>query len=60
MNCSDIQELLSAYANGELPRTQREFVEEHLAICADCPASLADHTRVRHQLTSLRAAPVSS
>jgi len=60
MKCSDIEELLSAYANGELSRTQREFVEEHLSGCAHCRAALADYTAVRHQLTSLRAAPVRS
>lgn len=60
MKCSDIEELLSAYANGELSRTQREFVEEHLSGCADCRAALADYTAVRHQLTSLRTAPVRS
>ena len=30
MRCKDLEELLSAYADGELPRTQREFVEKHL------------------------------
>ena len=60
MKCSDIEELLSAYANEELSRTQREFVEEHLSGCADCRAALADYTAVRHQITSLRTAPVRS
>ncbi|GAI33150.1 unnamed protein product, partial [marine sediment metagenome] len=55
MKCSDIEELLSAYANEELSRTQREFVEEHLSSCADCRTALADYTTVRHWLTSLRA-----
>ena len=58
MKCSDIEELLSAYANGELSRTQREFVEEHLSSCAHCRAVLADYTAVRHHLTSLRTAPM--
>jgi len=29
MKCRDLRELLSAYADNELPRTQKEFVEEH-------------------------------
>ena len=29
MEHNNIQELLSAYANDELARTQREFVEQH-------------------------------
>ena len=58
MKCSDINELLSAYVNGELSRTQQEFVEEHLSSCARCRAVLADYTAVRHHLTSLRATPL--
>lgn len=54
MRCSDLQELLSAYANGELPLTQREFVEEHLASCANCRAALAGYSWVRQRLTFLR------
>ena len=57
MNCRDLEELLSAYADGELVGTQRDFIEEHLAGCADCRALLADYTEVRRQLLSLRATP---
>ena len=60
MNHSDMEELLSAHANNELSRTQREFVEEHLAGCADCRAALPDYAWVRSQLTSLSATPISS
>jgi hypothetical protein len=60
MRCSDINELLSAYAEGELPLTQQEFVEEHLSSCADCRATLADYQRVKNQLSTLRAMPVIS
>jgi len=60
MRCSDINELLSAYADGELPLTQREFVEEHLSGCADCRATLANYQRVKSQLSTLRAMPVTS
>lgn len=57
MKCGDLEELLSAYADGELPRTQREFVEEHLVGCSHCQAKLADYMKVRQQLTSLRVVP---
>ena len=57
MRCSDLDELLSAYANGELSRTQREFIEEHLSSCADCRVALADYTEVRQQLMYLKATP---
>jgi len=60
MKCSDIEELLSAYANDELSRPQREFVEEHLSRCVNCRAALADYTEVQHHLMSLRATPVRS
>jgi len=60
MKCTDMEELLSAYANNELRLMQREFVEEHLDICPDCRASLADYVWVRQSLTSLKTAPVEA
>jgi len=54
MKCADLKELLSAYADGELPRTQREFVKEHLDSCSQCQATLADYIKVHQQLISLR------
>jgi len=59
MNCRDLEELLSAYADGELSRTQWEFIEEHLAGCADCRATLAEFKTVGRQLASLRETPTS-
>lgn len=59
MKCGDLEELLSAYADGELPRTQREFVKEHLDSCSQCQATLADYMKVRQQLTSLRVVPTT-
>lgn len=60
MKCSDLEELLSAYADGELPRMQREFIEEHLALCADCRATLKDFTVAGRLLSSLGAIPVAA
>ena len=59
MNHSQMQELLSAYANDELSLTQREFVEEHLATCADCQKALAKYRSMRIQLTSLSATEIN-
>jgi hypothetical protein len=55
MNCKDLEELLSAYADGELPRTQKEFLEEHMAGCADCRETLAEFTAAGRLLSSLGA-----
>jgi anti-sigma factor RsiW len=55
MRCSDYEELLSAYANDELSRTQREFVEEHLAGCAACRQTLAGYAGARRRLSALSA-----
>jgi len=60
MNCKDLEELLSAYADGELSRTQREFIEEHLSGCADCREILAEFEAAGRQLSSLRETPVAS
>jgi hypothetical protein len=57
MNCKDLKELLSAYVDGELSRTQREFLEEHLAGCADCRAILKGYRAVNQKLASLREVP---
>jgi len=60
MKCSELEELLSAYADGALPRTQREFIEEHLAGCADCRATLADFLAAGRLLSSLRTMPAAT
>lgn len=48
-------ELLSAYADGELDDTERASVEEHLSHCDACAADLSDIERVRDEV---REAPV--
>jgi hypothetical protein len=55
-----MEELLSAHANGELARTQSEFVEEHLRSCADCRESLANNVWVRSRITSLQETPIEA
>ncbi len=57
MNCHDLEVLLSAYADGELSRTQREFIEEHLSGCFDCRETLAQFEAAGRRLSSLRETP---
>jgi len=54
MRCSDYEELLSNYANDEISRTQREFIEEHLSDCAGCRKTLAGYASVRQHLSALK------
>jgi len=60
MNCKDLEVLLSAYADGELSRTQREFIEEHLSGCAGCRETLVKFEAAGRQLSSLREVPAAS
>ena len=57
MNCQDFEELLSAYADGELPKTQKDFVEEHLTNCRECRAVLADFETAGGLLSALSKMP---
>ncbi len=54
MNCKDFKELLSAYADGELSLTQTDFIEEHLAACPDCVATLNNYKETNMKIASLR------
>jgi hypothetical protein len=54
MKCSELKELLSAYTDNELSRTQKEFVEEHLISCSDCRAVLERYRIVRDELEPLK------
>ena len=60
MNHAEFEELLSAYANDELARTQREFVEEHLSGCPECRAHLTEFTWVRSKVGLLATVPAQS
>ena len=50
MNCSDYEELLSAYASDELPRAQKEFIEGHLSNCPECQKALDGYISIRQHL----------
>jgi hypothetical protein len=60
MRCRDLEELLSAYADGELNRTQKEFIEEHLEGCPDCRATLGEFAEAGRLLSSLKETPINS
>lgn len=60
MKHTELDELLSAYANGELARTQREFIEEHLPTCPDCRSQLSKYVWVRGKVGLLATVPAES
>ena len=53
-----MKELLSAYVDKELKRTQREFVEEHLKQCVSCRELVAEYDRIGQQISTLRVVPL--
>ena len=57
MGCREIEEMLSAYAAGELPSDRCEIVESHLDGCAGCREKLEDFRLVRQKLETLREVP---
>lgn len=57
MKCTEIKELLSAYADGELSPQQRDMVEKHLAECSECRNKLVEYERIQGHLTSLQRLP---
>lgn len=40
MNCADVRENISAYADNELSVNERKAFEEHISSCAGCKKSL--------------------
>jgi Putative zinc-finger len=57
MQCKDMDELISAYSDGELSYTQKQFVEEHMAGCPDCRDTLAKYSKIRQDIWNLRQTP---
>lgn len=50
MRCADLDELISAYADGQTVPAQREFVEAHIHECSRCRAVLRRHQQTRRLL----------
>jgi hypothetical protein len=58
MDCQDLENLISAYTDGELKGTQLDLIEAHLVNCVDCRTKLTEYNNIRRQLVSLQATPV--
>jgi len=54
MNCKELEILLSAYANDELPASEMETVNAHLSGCSDCRTTLSAFQEVRRQISGLK------
>lgn len=59
MNCTDIQELLSPYYDGELPSDALASVAEHLRGCASCAEVLAGYRKVSESFSAVSVGAVS-
>jgi hypothetical protein len=54
MKCENMNELLSAYVNGETSGVENERIKEHLSTCSVCQKTLADYVAVRQKLITQR------
>jgi hypothetical protein len=59
MRCEHIEELLSAFLEGELNPAEKERVEAHLAGCPDCASLLGDLRRTQQALVGFPEVEVS-
>ncbi len=55
MKCSEMEDFLSAYANGEISGHDKQVVEEHIAACEQCRFRLSEYSRIKHDLDALRS-----
>ena len=53
MDCSDIQEKLSAYIEGVISSEEKTLIEEHLKSCRKCGESLADLRKTMEYVKNL-------
>lgn len=51
-DCRDMEQLLAAYADGELNKAEAERVEQHVANCPHCAALLDDYLALNQALAS--------
>lgn len=54
MNCGQVQNLLSAYLDSELPGSQMLTIRAHLSICNGCQKELSDLRCVKVTLATLK------
>lgn len=57
MDCSEVQERLSAFVDRELPESDRDAVAMHLQACAECVESV-EFTKALSEQTRLLADPI--
>ncbi len=57
MKCTDLRELLSAYADGEIGPSELNLLEQHLGRCGECRTILADYQEMDKQISLLKAMP---
>ena len=60
MNCEHVEDLLPAYAEGDLPAEERAGVDTHVEGCASCRQSLEFFTRLEASLVRRRELVPSS
>lgn len=51
-DCKKIEQLLAAYADGELSEEQKALVEQHVATCPHCKALLGEYLALNEALAS--------
>jgi len=54
MSCDEIEALLTAYVDNELPADDRDRVDTHLAGCESCRRTLADLTALGEDLDMIK------
>lgn len=53
MQCADLAELVSAYADDQLVPAQREFIEAHLSVCSSCNGKVRRMLETRRLFQSI-------
>ena len=54
MNCDEFENLISAYVDGELLQFDAQRVENHVADCPRCAATLAEYRKMAGEMKGLR------
>ena len=57
MNCKEINQLLSAYADGELSDELRDTVNKHIDRCAVCKELLTEQVKLHEQVLAISKTP---
>lgn len=55
ISCEEALELINAKVDGEASVQEQQILEEHLTVCADCRALLADVTQIHTEMPLLNA-----